>query len=634
MDLQVSKGKIFRFIGWFFLTNAFLFWLLGIEFLKVTFLSKTLFTNYIVSFTGILGKILIVSFALINYLTYMMLLAFIPAVFVLIVAYFLPSKRLIWFLSVLVATLSAALLIIDSHIYMMFKFHLNLTILTMFFHTRWNEVFDLSKQEIIFSLVTISLLGVLEILLAWIVWKKVILTERYKVGKKITYCWCGGFFFCYYILIISIFNNVNLFSQQTLNLPHFNQLFAYFIPDRNAHDILRRFSEADFAQPFFPNDKMNYPLHPLQCKKPAHPYNLILIMVDSLRFDSVQKGYMPNVMRFAKNNWQFLNHISGGNSTQPGLFSIFYSIPSNYWTAALKQNVRAILTDLLIKYGYSTHVFWSSLLSTPPFNKTIFNGLADLGPDGSQKENIGDKDRDITQKAIDFLLNKNHKSPFFLYLFYDAPHGFCRDQNFATPYQPALKECTRVTMTNSDDPLPYYNRYLNAVNFDDEQIARVLNVIEQQGYLDNSIVIFTADHGQEFNDNKQNYWGHTSNYTETQTHVPLIIHWPGESPRTIEYLTTSYDIAPTLVKHLFACNNSVQDYSIGQDLLLEEGRLPFILAGSYINMGIIEPDRLTTLQVSGGITITNRHAEPTSDAEPRKDVLKQVLILMRKYYAK
>lgn len=195
MDLQVSKGKIFRFIGWFFLTNAFLFWLLGIEFLKVTFLSKTLFTNYIVSFTGILGKILIVSFALINYLTYMMLLAFIPAVFVLIIAYFLPSKRLIWFLSVLVATLSAALLIIDSHIYMMFKFHLNLTILTMFFHTRWNEVFDLSKQEIIFSLVTISLLGVLEILLAWIVWKKVILTERYKVGKKITYCWCGGFFF-------------------------------------------------------------------------------------------------------------------------------------------------------------------------------------------------------------------------------------------------------------------------------------------------------------------------------------------------------------------------------------------------------------------------------------------------------
>lgn len=106
MNYQDTKGKIFRFIGWFFLTNAFLFWLLGFEFLKITFLSRTLFTNYVVSFTGILGKILIVSFALINYLSYMMLLAFIPAGILLLIAYFLPSKRLIWLLSVCVATIS------------------------------------------------------------------------------------------------------------------------------------------------------------------------------------------------------------------------------------------------------------------------------------------------------------------------------------------------------------------------------------------------------------------------------------------------------------------------------------------------------------------------------------------------
>ncbi|PJE13524.1 sulfatase-like hydrolase/transferase [Legionella sp.] len=629
-----NRAAIFRFIVWFFLANTLLFWLLGSEYLKAILLSKTLFINTVANFTSIGGRTFVIFFAIINYLSYMMLLAFIPATVLILIAYCLPNRWLIWALSILLSTVSIVFLIADTRIYLMFKFHLNFLILSLAFHTQWNEVFDFSARELTYCALLIAAVCLIEICLAWLVWKKIVLAERLKVGHSIAYIWLGGFLFSYFTLVLSIAKYNNLFSQQIPNLPLYNQIVSYLIPDKNAKQILNRYSESNFAQPIFSNDKLNYPLHTMSCDKQIHPYNIILIMVDSLRFDSLQKEYMPNVAQFAKKTWHFQNHMSGGNSTQPGLFSIFYSIPSSYWTAALKQQVPAILTDLLIKYGYSTHVFWSSVLYNPPFDKTIFTGFNDLDINGSHKDNVGDKDRDITQKAIDFLNTKNHKKPFFLYLFYDAPHGFCRQQKFPAPYQPIEEECSRINLTNEINPLPFYNRYLNAVNFDDQEIAKVLNRIEQQGYLDNSIVIFTADHGQEFNDNKQNYWGHAGNFTQAQIHVPLFIHWPGQSPRSIEYLTTSYDIVPTLVKHLFNCNNPTHDYSIGQDLLIEKGRLPFFISGSYINMGVVEQDRLTTLQVSGDITITNPRAEPTINAEPRVERIKNALTIMRQYYAK
>ncbi|MBY0376988.1 MAG: DUF3413 domain-containing protein, partial [Gammaproteobacteria bacterium] len=601
-------------IFWFFLANTVIFWILGTEYLKNIFLSGTL---YFANYPGTLGKIFVIFFWLVSYLSFMMFLVLMLAAGLILVAFLMPSKRLIWFLSALFASLSIVFLIVDTRIYMMFKFHLNSIILQLFFQHGWVDFFDFSEREIaIFSILS-AVICFFEICLVYLIWKKIIVKDRFRFEKRIVIVWFGGCLFTYFTLISSMTMHSDVFSQQIANLPLFHQLFVHLIPHKQGKEILRRFSEMNFSQPLFCNDKLNYPLHPMKCTKPEKPYNLILIMVDSLRFDSL--SYMPNVTQFAKKTWQFKNHLSGGNSTQPGLFSIFYSIPGSYWTAALEQRVPAVLTELLVSYHYSTEILWSNELYNPPFDKTIYTGLTHLDINGSKEKDIGNKDRDITNKAIKFLVNNDQKTPFFLHLFYDSPHGFCREQSYPKPYQPALKSCARLSFGYSFDPLLFYNRYRNSVNFVDGEIAKVLNTIEQQGYLDNSVIIFTSDHGQEFNDNKQNYWGHTGNFTRAQVQVPLLIHWPGQAPRTIDYLTSSYDIVPTLLKRLYACQNATKDYSIGQDLLENEGRLPFIISGSYVNMGIIESDRLTNIQISGNIDITTVHAEPRPFAKPRID---------------
>jgi uncharacterized protein len=630
MNSQKQK-MILRFIGWFFLINSVLFWIAGYGYLRNILLSPSLFENSLADYSSLAGKILIVAFSMINYLSYMMLLAYIPAVLILILAFIVSSRRFIFTICVLIASASLMLLIINNCIYSMFKFHLNMSLVQLIFNGQWYDVFDFSTREVVFILSVFALILCFEACIAFWVWKKIIVARRFQVGRSITVFWLGGFLFSYFTLLQSIAQNNNLFSQQTPNLPFYNQLLVYLIPDKNAEDILYRYSEDHFSQPLFSNDPLNYPLHPLHCTKSLNPPNIIIIMVDSLRFDSVQPHYMPELTKFAAHNWQFQQHVSGGNSTQPGLFSLFYSIPSSYWTAALEQKVPPVLMQLLLQYGYLARVIWSSEMLNPPFDKTIYAGITHLNPEGAPGNDIGNRDRYVSQEAIKFL-NEKQKQPFFLNLFYDAPHGYCRDQSFPAPYQPAIKECSRIAMTNEINPLPYYNRYLNTVRFVDGEIAKVLAHIEQQGYLSNSIVIITSDHGQEFNDNKQNYWGHAGNFTLAQVHVPLIIHWPGKSPGIFNYLTSSYDVVPTLLQELFHCDNPVIDYSIGQNLLKKEDRLPFILSGSYSNMGIIEPDRLTTLRTSGGIAITNAKAEPEPKAKPRMDSLKKALELMRLYF--
>jgi membrane-anchored protein YejM (alkaline phosphatase superfamily) len=562
-----------------------------------------------------------------------MLLAFIPASLIFLLAVLFPFRRFIWFICVLLASLSIIFLVVDNQVYAMFKFHLNKTLLSMMWSAELQNVFDFSHAELV--LIQLRLTGIImaECMIAWLVWHQVIVMKRFeKMGKKMIIGWIGGLLFSYSTLMLSMTQNNNLFIQQAPNLPFFNQILSMSIPEKESSEILHRFSEQHYTQTFYSHDHLAYPSHPLLCKRPVEPYNIILIMVDALRFDSLQPQDMPNMWKFAQKNWRFSNHMSGGNSTQAGLFSLFYSLPSNYWTAALEQRTPSVWTDLLQKYGYTMRAIWSSEMLNPPMDKTIYLGFQALNVHGAPGTDVGNWDRYTTQQAIDFLSSAKTQQPFFLNLFYDAAHGFCRKQSFPTPHQPSKTHCSRMAMHNEVDPIPFYNRYRNAVTFIDEEVSHVLLTIEKLGYLQNSVVIFTSDHGQEFNDNQLNYWGHAGNFTAAQVQVPLIIHWPHASPQTFDYVTSSYDLVPTFLQKMFHCKNPISDYSVGQNLLTSEHRSSFILAGSYVNMGIIEADRLNVLQTSGDVLIMDKKANPIPSAKPRTDILHQALALMRRYY--
>jgi membrane-anchored protein YejM (alkaline phosphatase superfamily) len=631
---NAKRHLLLRFIGWYFGVNALIFWVIGFVYFKNILLSDSLFKTTLADYSSIIGKIFVLFYWLVTYFSYMTFLAYIPALFLALIIYLLPNNRLIYSLSVATATCNLSLLLTDSRVYSMFNFHLNETILSLLFDTRWSDIFGFSTLELTLFTLLLGFIICLEIGIAWYLVKKTTKMNYLQLKTNIAMLWVGGMLFSYLTLTLSMAEHNNILTQQISNLPLLNQFVSYSVPAGEAQERLLESTETHFVQRQFSNEKMHYPLNQLLCEKPKEPLNLIFIMIDSLRFDSLRQAHMPNVTEFGRKNWQFLKQISGGNATQPGLFSLFYSIPSNYWTAALKQKISPALMQLLVTYGYSTGIFWSSALNNPPFDKTIFVNLMKQNAfRSSKKNNIGDMDREVTKEALQFLARQNNNTPFFLNIFYDSVHSYCREQNFSTPKHPVSGPCSRLLLNNSSSKFIYVNRYLNAVHFVDTEIATLLKSIEELGFLTNSVIIITSDHGEELNDNNKNYWGHASNLSAAQTHIPLIIHWPFDGPRTIDYTTTSYDVIPTLMKRLFSCQNPVIDYSIGHDLLQKEGRLPLVMVGSYSNIGFIEPDRLTTLLASGGITVTDTQLTPQPNAKTRKSKLKKALEFMRLYYA-
>jgi uncharacterized protein len=631
---NTQKKLVLRFIGWFFLCNAVLFLILGSSYFKSIVQCTTLFQNLVFDYSSIQGKAVVITFISTTFLSYMVMLAFIPASIIFLLAIFIPNKKIIWCTSILAATLGVFLLLIDIQVYSMFKFHLNSTLLGFIFSWDAKDVFDMTSYEILIISGIACLILLVECSFSWLVWNFIILRDRYKCGKSLGIVWIGATLFSYFTLMLSIsVQHNNLLIQQAANLPLYNSILPLVIPKKNARELLNRYSEGHYMQAQFSHDKLNYPRKSMRCAQAnskMKPYNIIFIMVDSLRLDSLR--YMPNTSKFASENWQFMKNISGGNSTQSGLFSLFYSIPSSYWTAALEQHISPVFIDLLLENNYKTKVIWSSEMHNPPMHKTIYQKLSNLNIDGMTGKSLSQWDLETTKKSLEYLEKSHDTEPFFLNIFYNAPHAFCNTKDFPIKYKPVSKECSRISMKNDSDPSPYYNSYLNTVDFIDGEIGRILKTIEEKGYLQNSIVIFTSDHGQEFNENHQNFWGHASNYSSYQVQVPLIIHWPHEQARKFNYLTSGYDLMPTLLSRIFNCNNDFADYSVGYDLLDQTERPPFILSGSYVNTCIIEPDRLTTLHLSGEITITDPHLNPIEKASPRESILNKSLSMMRAFY--
>jgi arylsulfatase A-like enzyme len=89
------------------------------------------------------------------------------------------------------------------------------------------------------------------------------------------------------------------------------------------------------------------------------------------------------------------------------------------------------------------------------------------------------------------------------------------------------------------------NLYYAGVTWADDMIGQVLAELERRDVLDDTLVIVTADHGEELNDH--GLWEHNFMY-QTNLRVPLVISWPRGLPQgaRVAALVESIDILPTV----------------------------------------------------------------------------------------
>lgn len=320
--------------------------------------------------------------------------------------------------------------------------------------------------------------------------------------------------------------------------------------------------------------------------------NVILLTIDCLRADHLgclgySKKVSPNIDDLAKNGVLFSQAISNGGNTMSSFPSILTSsYPIVHFSEErmlpyrwlFLSETRETIAEVLKRNGYHTAAFHSN-----PWISSFFHydrgfntfddgtdklfGKSELFRDVKILHKIlnnfrlgnalyrtlrghkGNTDRAsvINKKAI--LRLKNNSDNFFIWLHYMDVHG---------PYIPL--ESTVLERINafriyrkSKDPENFSEQDLKIlisfydleIKYVDSEIGSFLNEVSKMGIsLDNTYVILTADHGEQFMEH--GLVGHGFLYDEV-IHVPLIIAGPGIRPQVIQEQVCLLDLSPTIL---------------------------------------------------------------------------------------
>lgn len=523
------------------------------------------------------------------------------------------------------------LLFIDTYVYAQYKFHINKFVLDLFL---WGhgQVISFAWQSWVYMLSLAAGLFVMEFLAASFIWENLAQLRSCLSGWKIA----AFYFFCILFMHASHIVADGMYYQPITRL---DSLFPLSYP-AYAQDLLMKYNLVDVeeykrrsafkAAARSDDRRLRYPIAPLHCRPPARKFNILWIAVDALRADMLRPEIMPQVERWSRDAQIFTRQMSNGNSTRYGIFGLFYGIPGSYFEAARASRTTPVLMDELRAQNYRLGIFGSAPLTKPEFDQTVFAKIPDLRT-YSQGATEYQRDQDITTGWKSFLNEQPKGRPFFGFLFYDSPHGYAFPPQWPLRFQPSWDEVDYTALNQDFDPLPFLNRYKNSVAYVDSLIGGLLEDLRQRGLQQNTIVVLTSDHGQEFNDNHQNYWGHNSNFSTAQTHVPLVIAWPGMKAAVHDGLHSHYDLSVTFLQNALGCTNTASEFSSGENLFQGPPE-SWVLMASYDTYAIFSDRDIVAVNTAGNYEIVDQHYAPVVKPHLDSASLAQALRELGRFY--
>ena len=315
--------------------------------------------------------------------------------------------------------------------------------------------------------------------------------------------------------------------------------------------------------------QLKYPLKPLVVHKPVKPMNIVWLACESLRWDMLTPEIMPRTWAFSKRARRYTYHYSGGNGTRMGVFTMFYGLYGNYWFSFLNEHKSPVLIDVLQDQNYQMQMYTSAGFNYPEFDKTVFSRIPSKDLHPYRKGQGWERDRINVSRIQSFIDGRDKSRPFMTFMFFESPHAryfFPEESVIRTPY---LKEFNYATANLERDIDLIKNRYINACHHLDSQLGRMIDYLDKTGLMDNTIVLITGDHGEEFMEKGR--WGHNSQFTEEQTRTPFVLWVPGVQPAVVDDMTSHLDIPATILP-LLGVTNPPEDYSLGYDLLGDQRR--------------------------------------------------------------
>lgn len=271
--------------------------------------------------------------------------------------------------------------------------------------------------------------------------------------------------------------------------------------------------------------------------------NVVLICVDAFRADRASfLGYgrktTPNIEALARTSWVFENVIAPSSTTResiPPFFTGRYDSGIAWEGEARVRQVSAsqgLLAEVLLNAGWQTLAVADEWLLK--FLPTVMRGFQkmDVAYGLGHWREYGQKAGPFTLfDAVQKLMQRDPKRLFLLYAHFEAAHY---------PYVPhdGFQSFGNRPSDLYDQELAYADRY----------VGLLLEYLQTEGLMDDTIVVVFGDHGEEFQEHGGSQ--HSRTLHAESVRIPLVVRIPGQEPRRVKTRVSLIDVFPTLMDAL------------------------------------------------------------------------------------
>ena len=321
------------------------------------------------------------------------------------------------------------------------------------------------------------------------------------------------------------------------------------------------------------------------CSRAPQGPNVLLISIDSLRQDHLACcGYArktsPAIDRLAEEGLLFEQHLSSSSWTLPGHASLFTSVPDSVHGAfdtdrKIPESMHT-LAERFREAGWHTQGFFAGPYLHPAFGfgqgfesyldcasyKDLLDAKSASQWDNDkrvQKASHEDVTNPTVYAAWQKWLAERQPGPFFTFVHlwdvhfdYIPPPPF--DRQFDPDYTGTVTGRHFFTDPAIHARMPERDKqhivalYDGEIAWTDSFVARMREDLERAGLLENTIVVITADHGEELFDHGGK--GHRLTLFDEVLRIPLVLRYPAALPRgaRVKAQTSSIDVGPTLLE--------------------------------------------------------------------------------------
>ena len=317
--------------------------------------------------------------------------------------------------------------------------------------------------------------------------------------------------------------------------------------------------------------------------------DIFLFVTESLREDYITDQIAPSLSQFRDQSIHFSKAFSNANATHVSWFSLFYSLfpfyYANYQTDQWDKG--SVPLALLKKMGYEIHLYSASRLKYYNMDEVLFGKGCHLLTSQRvypQQKNIEPHQAD--SEAIQDLCKDIQKSDraggrvFIVFL--DSTHfGYSWPKEYIAPFSPYDDKINYINAAvSSKNITKIKNRYRNAIHYVDSLFGQFIDTLKRRELWQDAVVIFTADHGEEFYENGHLF--HASELSLQQTHVPLYLKMgAGKAYDKVssDILSSHMDIFPSIFHYILG-EDHYKDVFQGHSIF-DKKVWPYVVSGRY-----------------------------------------------------